>query len=292
VKLAILADVHSNLPALQAVIEDIHSWHPDQVIVAGDIINRGPCPLECLLLIQEKVQTGGWKILRGNHEEYVLSHEQPDAPKSGPAFEVHQASFWTYQRLTAVMPMLRTLPFTINLIDPSGGEILITHASMKGIRDGIYPWMSDESIRKKFGDPPALLCVGHTHIPLIRLIDGSLVVNVGSAGLPFDGDIRPCYARLTWSKRAWEAKIIRVSYDFQIAERDFFTTGYIENSGPLALLVLLELRYARSQLYQWAEKYQAHVLAGELTMKQSVEEFLRLNSLSTWGYEENLSKLG
>jgi predicted phosphodiesterase len=273
-KLAILADVHSNLPALQAVMQDIQSWGPDRVIVAGDLINRGPRPLECFQLIHTKVLSEGWIILRGNHEEYVLYHEQSDAPRHGPAFEVHRASAWTYMKLAAAMPMLRILPLNISLVDPIGGEVRVTHASMGGIRDGIYPGMSDERIRKRLGDPPLLFCVGHTHVPFVRHLDDTLVVNVGAAGLPFDGDIRPSYSRLTWRNGIWEADIIRVEYDIKMAERDFITSGYLDEAGPLTRLVLLELQNARSHLYQWAKYYQERVLAGELAMNQSVEEFL------------------
>jgi predicted phosphodiesterase len=273
-KLAILADIHANFPALEAVLEDIQSWGPDRVIAAGDIINRGPRPMDCLELIDDKVQSDGWTILRGNHEEYVLYHEQPDASKNGPEFEVHLASFWTYKKLTAAMPMLHNLPLTYSLPDPNGEEVRITHASMGGIRDGIYPSMSDEKLRCKIGDPPVLFCVGHTHIPLVRRLEGTLVVNVGSAGLPFDSDTRPSYAQLTWRCGIWEAEIVRIQYDFQQAEDDFFTSGYLEEAGPLAFLVLLELRQARSYLYQWAHYYQQQVLAGDISMEQSVKDYL------------------
>lgn len=274
-KLAILADIHANLPALQAVVEDILSWVPDRVIVAGDIINRGPSPMECLQLIQAKVDSDGWIILRGNHEEYVLNHEQSDAPTSGPEFDVHLASFWTFGKIKTALSKIRKLPLVHSFPDPNGNEIRITHASMVGIRDGIYIDTSDESLRRKVGEPAALFCVGHTHIPLIRNIDGTLVVNVGSAGLPFDRNIYPSYAKLTWCSGLWDAKIVRIDYDMHQAERDFFTTGYLEDAGSLARLVLYELREARSYLYQWALNYQNHVLAGRISMDSSVDEFLR-----------------
>lgn len=276
-KLAIFADVHSNLPALQAVIKDIQSWSPDRVIIAGDLVNRGPRPLECLELIHEKVESDGWIILRGNHEDYVLCHEQSDAPLSGPPFEVHRASYWTFEKVSAMMSVLRNLPLTLSFLDAQGEEVRVTHASMRGIRDGLYPWMPDEKIQKRLGAPPKLFCVGHTHLPFVRQLDDTLVVNVGSAGLPFDGDIRPSYARLAWRNGIWTAEIIRVNYDMQTAERDFISTGYLEEAGPLAHLVLLELQHARSQLYQWAKLFQDRVLAGEVTMNQAVEAFLHQN---------------
>jgi len=145
---------------------------------------------------------------------------------------------------------------------------------MLGNRDGIYPETADADLRQKIEPAATLFCVGHTHRPLVRFIDETLVVNVGSAGLPFDGDRRPSYAQLEWRRGRWQAKIMRLNYDRQQAERDFFETGFMEDSGPLAYLILNELRTAQSLLYQWTELYQPLVLAGEMTMEESVREFL------------------
>ena len=53
-KLAVLADIHANWPALQAVTEHLEAWQPDQVIVDGDTVNRGPRPAECLRFVQDR----------------------------------------------------------------------------------------------------------------------------------------------------------------------------------------------------------------------------------------------
>jgi predicted phosphodiesterase len=274
VKIAVFSDIHANLPALQRVIGDIETWQPDQVIMAGDLVNRGPRPVECLDLLLEKERSAGWQLVRGNHEDYVISHAEPDAPSSGPAFDVHRGSYWTYTKLNHDVSALTRLPFQVSLHDPAGGEARIVHASMRGNRDGIYPETTDRTLRLQLGAPPALLCVGHTHRPLIRWIGGTLVVNAGSAGLPFDGDRRAAYARLEWAAGNWRAEIVRLEYDFQAAQADFYSTGFIEGAGPLARLVLIELQEARSQLFQWAYRYQDAALDGRITLENSVAEFL------------------
>ena len=71
-KLAVLADIHANLPALHSVASHIEAWQPDGVVLAGDVVNRGPRPLECLRFVQEKQRAAGWGVVRGNHEEYVM----------------------------------------------------------------------------------------------------------------------------------------------------------------------------------------------------------------------------
>jgi predicted phosphodiesterase len=273
-KLAILADIHGNFQALQAVASHVEQWQPDQVIVAGDIVNRGPCSLECLHFVQNKQQTHGWLTVRGNHEDYVISQALPDAPRSGPAFEVFRNVYWTYQQLNEDVSALMAMPFRQNLPGPEGSPICITHASLQGIRSGIFPEIADDELRQKIEPAAALFCVGHTHLPLIRYVDQTLVVNVGAVGLPFDGDTRACYGQVVWQKGGWSAKIIRLEYDLARAERDFFESGFMSDSGPLAPIILDEFRIARSHLFHWTAQYQARVLAGELTMAESAGEFM------------------
>jgi len=273
-KIAVLSDIHANLVAFRAVLADIDSWGPDEVIIAGDIVNRGPRPAECLALALERASRQGWRIVRGNHEEYVLLHARPDAPRSEIELEVHRGSYWTYCRLGGEVAVLEAMPFQQSLTGPDGREVRVVHASMRGNRDGIYPETLDSTLQQQIAPSPAVLCVGHTHRPLVRRLNDTLVVNAGSAGLPFDFDPRPSYARLTWEPSGWGAEIVRVSYDLEAAAADFFASGFIPEAGPLAELVLIELREARSQLFQWACEYQQRCLAGEMSMEASVREFM------------------
>ena len=279
-KIAVLADIHANYTALLTVTEHIESWGPDHIIVAGDTINRGPKPKECLDFVLEKANSEGWNIIRGNHEDYVISQAQSKASPGCAAFEVHRPSYWTYQKINYNVTPLEEMQFEYKLIDPGKNEVRIVHASMRGIRDGIYPETTDETLELQIGKPPALFSVGHTHRPLIRSINHTLVVNAGSVGLPFDGDTRPSYAQLTWSGGKWRAKIIRLDYDRQSAERDFYITGYLEEAGPLAELVLIELRYACSQLYRWSHDYQKRALKGKISIRSSVDNHLQNQGFS------------
>ena len=274
-KLALLADIHANLPALQAVAAHLDAWRPDHVLVAGDVINRGPRPAECLAFIQERRQTDGWLVTRGNHEEYVMVHAKPDSPRSGPQFDIWSGSFWTYQRLHGDISSLETMPFQINLTAPDGGQVCATHASALGTREGIHRRTPDDELARKIGSPaPAALGVGHTHIPLVRRLDGTLVVNAGAVGLPFDGDARASYAQMTWRREGWQAEIVRLDYDRGQANRDFEETGFLDEAPAFALLVQSELRTARSAVFEWLRAYEARVLAGEMTMLDSVRRFL------------------
>jgi predicted phosphodiesterase len=281
-KLGVLADIHGNFRALEAVTAHLERWQPDQVVVAGDIINRGPRSLDCLRFVQNKQRTDGWLTIRGNHEDYVISQAQPDTPHSGPVFEVFRNVYWTYQQLNGDVSALTAMPFQQNLPGPNGRGICITHASLQGIRDGIFLSTSDDDLRQKIEPTSALFCVGHTHLPLIRCIDHTLVVNVGAVGLPFDGDTRACYAQIEWQDGQWSVEIIRLEYDREKAEQDFFETGFMTDSGALARLILDEFRSAHANLYLWTELYQARVLAGEMTMEESAREYMANVNGNRW----------
>ena len=172
-KVAILSDVHSNLPALLAVAEDIGRWEPDRVVVAGDLVNRGPRPVECLELVQRQP---GWELVLGNHEEYVLEQARPDAPRSGPRFELQQPSFWTLEQLDGRAAGFAELPPVWELDGPDGRPVRVYHASPLGMRVGIRPETSDDEVR-------ALIAPAPVDQLIQRLIDQQLI----HAGLPIQG---------------------------------------------------------------------------------------------------------
>jgi predicted phosphodiesterase len=280
-KIAVLADIHGNMPALERVAAHIDSWQADQVIVAGDVVNRGPQPRACLRFVEEWQQKAAWQVVRGNHEDYVLVHDGPDAPKSGPKFEIYRNSYWTFRRLEGKVDCLKAMPFQISLPGPDSREVRVVHASMRGNRIGIYPETPDALLGQLIAPPPAVLCVGHTHRPLVRHLDNTLVVNAGSVGMSFDGDRRAAYAQLTWRNGRWGAEIIRLDYDTARTEEQFYTSEFIPGAGPLAEIMLLEFRQARSHIHIWLAHYEPLVSVGEMTMAESVWRYI--NSLPSQG---------
>ena len=273
-KLAVLADIHSNWRALQAVAAHLERWQPDRVVVAGDVINRGPRPAECLDFVVNMQRERGWRLVLGNHEEYVIHHAHPREPIAGPWIQIWGSSRWTYEKLGCDVSTLRAMPLQQSWQMLDGSEARVVHASMRGTRDGIFLQTSDDLLRRQIAPAPKLLVVGHTHQPLVRTIDETLVVNVGAVGLPFDLDPRASYAQLTWHDNHWAAEIVRVDYDRVQADRDFDETGFVDEAGPIALLIRDELAQARSNLFEWTRDYEPAVVSGQLTMAESVERFL------------------
>lgn len=274
-KVAVLSDIHGNYPALQAVADDIDSWQPDQVIVNGDIVNRGPCSRACLDYVMSRRAQDKWRVLKGNHEEYIVFCASPEFTTEHPAFEINRFAYWTYQQLDGRVSQLDLLPDRYSWHAPDGGEFRVVHASMRSNREGLYEEQSDVSLAQRIEPAPAVFVTGHTHQAFIRRIEGSLVVNVGSAGAPFDLDWRPSYGRFTWDSRSgWHANIRRVPYDRSRIENDYVRSGFLPEAGPLAQLMLVELRKARGLIFRWAEEYEKAVLSGTISIEESVKRVL------------------
>jgi predicted phosphodiesterase len=245
-KIAVISDIHANYPALLAVSDHIESWKPDLVIVAGDIVNRGPKPLECIEFVLHRVRELGWLVTRGNHEDYVISHESSKYLPGDYAFELHRFGFWTYEKIGYDVSQLQAFPFKCERSYENKGLFCVTHASMRGNQDGIYTFTSDQELDKMINPHPDVLCVGHTHRPLIRHLNNTLVVNAGSVGLPFDGNPLLSYAQISWQRSKWQAEIIRLPYDHSQAEMDYYQSGFLEEGGTMAKLVLEEHRSSYS----------------------------------------------
>lgn len=274
-KIAVLSDIHGNYPALEAVTDHAERWQPDKIFVAGDIVNRGPRSHDCLQFLLDKQDKDGWKIIRGNHEDYVTSREDPDDPKEGPQFDLFQPTHYIYHQLNCNVAAISSLPEEITVNSSKFGLVRMVHASMRHNRDGIYPETEDARLKNQIAPAPAVFITGHTHRPFVRKLEKTLVINAGSVGLPFDQDKRAGYAQITHQKSGWKAKIIRLPYNIERAKQDFYETGYMEGAGPLAKIVLLELELALSQLWHWTNRYTKPILKGEITVAESIEAFLK-----------------
>ena len=274
-KVAVLGDIHANLVAFQAVVEQVDAWEPDHVLLVGDIVNRGPRPAECLALFQARQISDGWQTVRGNHEEYVIAQSHNGRVRTQAELAVHQASIWTYEQLGCDVSALKAMPIRRSLIAPDGSELRLTHGSMAGRRVGIYPFTTNAELRKLIEPAPEVFCVGHTHRSLIRQLDDTLVVNAGSVGLPFDGDTRTGYAQVSLVRiERLAGKTRPLPVRSGSGKRDFEAAGYLEGGGPLVKLVEIELQTAASQLYNWAIHYQELVLQGKISMAESVARHL------------------
>lgn len=207
--IAVISDIHGNLWALEAVLRDLDRVSPQQVVVAGDLAFGGPTPGECVALIRRR----GYPTIRGNTDEWLTN-----APGAGVPGGVADAAAWTRARLTAEdRRYLSVLPFLWRT-SHDAGDILVVHATPWSISDAVMPDASEATVVRVFQEAGAAAVVyGHIHIAYVRELDGRLLINPGSVGLPYDGDPRASYALFSADRGAWRTTLHRVDYDLSEA---------------------------------------------------------------------------
>jgi predicted phosphodiesterase len=272
-KIAVLSDVHGNVPALEAVLEDIARWRPDEVVVNGDLVNRGPCSLEVLQLLQREQPAA--RLLRGNHENWLLRcHEQgPDL--DSVTHEIDRFAHFALRQLDKTVEEIALWDDHLDLTELEGGSLHITHGSRKGDRHGIAPETEGEELIERLGDPRDLFVGSHTHRAFRRLHNGNQVVNTGSVGQPFDHDVRSAYVRLQFHSGKWQVESVRVAYDRARAIADFERSGFLDEGGALTRVIFREFVEARVHVGPWRRKYLNAIQAGEISVVDAVERYLK-----------------
>ncbi len=225
-RVVVISDVHSNLEALERVLEDVEEESPDLVICCGDVVGYGPRPSECLELVRDVADV----VVKGNHDHATVTGDiSMFNVAAGIAVE------WTRRRLSdEEIEYLASLPET-ETVEVDGVRVFVVHGSP---RDPIWEYVFPETPRgvlkemvEVAGEPDVLL-MGHTHVPMREEVDGTLVANPGSVGQPRDGDPRAAYAVLEVEDgevRGWEVR--RVAYNVDRTAREIMEVGLPEELG-------------------------------------------------------------
>ena len=274
-KIAVLSDIHGNVPALQAVLDDISRWQPDEVIVNGDVVNRGPYSLAVVQMLNESLPNA--RYLAGNHEGFTLFAAENPLDPDDPLYDLRRFAQWTAEQLgDDVLDRIRTWDDHIDLTNLEGGSSFhVTHGSRLGNRDGISEKTPDEALPEKLGEPRELFVGSHTHKAMIRHFNGNLVVNTGSVGQPLDGIPHASYGRFTFHGGKWQAQIARVAYDKEQAQRDFIESGFLEHGGPVAYLISLEHHENRMYVGPMMAGYHKAIHEREITVAEAVQTYLQ-----------------
>jgi len=242
-RLAVLADIHANLPALEAVLADLPRHGVEGLLIAGDLI-AGPHPNESVSLLR---QWPGWMIL-GNNEGYLLRMAAGDASAAWLTSRQWALMRWTYNHIDPEsLAFLRTLPEQRAVQFPNLPAIRMVHGSPRHPSEEIFPDRDPAllDLALDLVPEPVLICA-HTHLPWEAARDGRLAFNPGSVGAPLNGDVRAQYALLTGRAGRWQVEHRAVPYDLERIQVDFQRSGLLEQCGGLARAFLQGILTARN----------------------------------------------
>jgi predicted phosphodiesterase len=272
-RVAVLADIHGNLTALEAVVADLQRVTPDIVYVAGDFQNRGPNPFE----VTRFVASQGWRLLRGNHEDYVIQQSEGESPPNLTDYYSWLPARWTAGLTRDSVRWIRNLPIADSFHGPDGRRVTVAHGSERSNNEGFFPRTAEAKAREMLGSPPpALLCCGHSHLPLIRWVDDTLLFNVGSVGFPFDGDQRASYGVVTWLNDHWDVEIRRVSYSVDDVFAAFNKVNFYEGVGPLSHIIRREIESARPHLTPFYFLFGNLLRSEEIEINDAVKSYISM----------------
>jgi predicted phosphodiesterase len=237
-RVAILADIHGNLPACEAVLEDIARVAPDYIVAAGDLALRGAHPKETVELLFDKCNA----VLMGNTDCYLAGNYLGGAYRERDHWKTELLE-WTRDQLGgAWLQKLSALPFSVRYAPRRGQDLFVCHANPRNLEDSLDPTLDDNALRRFFQHLDAAACAfGHLHFPYRRRVGRLLIADVASAGIPRDGDLRPAYGVFTYTPKGWRVQIRRVRYPVRKATQAL--TARRVPGGPLLIHKLVEARY-------------------------------------------------
>lgn len=212
-KIALIGDVHANLPALEAVLSHAAQNNAEDIWNVGDFVGYGPFPDE----VVTRLRTLGATSILGNYDRKVLQVPQKEAiwsqkkdPQKWLAFK------WAYEHLAANNRIyLQSLPETrrLKVVD---WEILMVHGSPESADEHLNPDSPQKRLEElaEIAKADIVIC-GHSHQAFIRRAGQTWFINTGSTGRPDDGDPRACYALLKLEHGQREVVHYRLDYDIE-----------------------------------------------------------------------------
>ncbi|MCS6999794.1 MAG: metallophosphoesterase family protein [Bacteroidota bacterium] len=253
-RIALISDIHANLPALEACLEDVAQQQIDAVYCLGDLVGYNVWPNEVIERMQrERIPTiaGNYDVGIGTASDdcgcaYKTDHERALGKKS---IAYTNATITESNRA-----YLRRLPshfvLEYRLATDQLYRVYLVHGSPRRVNEYLYEDRSEESLRRIVeGIEADILVCGHTHIPYHRTITAFggrnvHIINAGAVGKPKDGDPRACYCVLTLTLSP-DGTAIEPQVEFRRVPYDIERAASAIIASPLPDEYAEMLRYAR-----------------------------------------------
>lgn len=222
---AVITDIHGNLPALQTALARIDQLGIDHVFCGGDLVGYGPHPNEVCALVERR----GIPTIYGNYD-FAIARDEEDcgcAYATAHDRELGQLSVnWTLEHTSeAAKDFMRSLPFDLHF-RIADVDVHLVHGSPRKVNEYLFedkpPRLYE---RLAMAERDAVLAFGHTHKSWVHEYSNVLFVNCGSVGKPKDGDPRVAFAVLKPNAGTVEVSIERVGYDADAVAAEIRESG-------------------------------------------------------------------
>jgi predicted phosphodiesterase len=245
IRVAIVSDVHGNLPALQAVLDDIdRRGNIDTLVGGGDFAFGGAYPQRCVDLVRSREM----HCVRGNTDEWVVESATAGRvmakgydPKDAHGPALLAVDDWVAKALdTPAVRFLMDLPLDWRTTGASGQRLVFVHATPRSTHPVVRPDADEDTLIHMLDEAEAdVLVYGHIHHAYVRQVGDRTVACAGSVGMPLDGDPRPAYLIATDDGDGWQLEHVRLDYD-----RDMYLSELARSGMPNAAVFIDRVRNA------------------------------------------------
>lgn len=210
-RILVIADIHSNWVALDAIQEQF-----DKCLFVGDLVDYGTDPVPCIDWVRRHADA----MVRGNHDHAVAQHVAATGTTGFRRLAAGTRPLHWQLLDERKLKFLARLPVTAHF-RADGRNYLLVHATPRDPMDEYLAASPDLWRQRLAGIDADFVCVGHSHVPFHLDLDGIQVVNPGSVGQPRDGDPRASYAIIDNGM----VSLHRVSYDIDACLEQMRSTG-------------------------------------------------------------------
>ena len=212
-RIALIADIHANLYALEAVLLRCTALNVDEIWNAGDFIGYGPHPDE----VVQRVKHEPILSILGNYDRKVLKINQKSAEWKQKKDPLKYYAFrWAFEQLSSdSISFLENLP-EIRRMEVERRSIMLVHGSPESRQEHLGPLTPDERLGYLAARAKTdILICGHSHQAFSRQVENTWFVNPGSVGRPDDGDARSSFALLELDASTLTIQFFRQEYDLE-----------------------------------------------------------------------------